>query len=571
MLGVDDLQKTLQRINGKGYKAYKDIKGVYSFPFFTLYLDYIQGDPFASPSRLRVRIPQQTAGIPHNLYKNKARRIGVEDFLTRNLFKGISKNLGDQSGSGKSGMVYVDRGGQEIMERTSMVVNEQYVEARLSVGLPARGRTILGKEAEELLCRRLPEIVKNSLLAENIDTELLKKHVAVNEDQDVLREMLKKKGLVAFVADGSLLPRKSGVSDEPMPHQKAVLFQSPPQLSVELHLPNCGRVTGMGIPTGITLVVGGGYHGKSTLLRALERGVYNHLPGDGREYAVTTKDAFKIRAEDGRRICKVDISPFISNLPMGKNTTAFSTDEASGSTSQAANIIETLEIGTSLLLLDEDTSATNFMIRDVRMQKLVAKDKEPITPFLDKVIAIYRDLGVSTVIVMGGSGDYFDAADTVLMMDEYRVYDVTVEAKKVASHLPHGRASEGGESFGSLTPRVILKKGLEPYKGKKKKISAKGLYTIQYGNKNLSLFYLEQLVDPSQTRFLGDLIDYIGRKYMDGKNDLKRAIELAYMDIEEKGMEIVSPFYGEHPGDYALPRKQEIAGAFNRLRSLQVR
>ncbi len=571
MLSMDDLQKTLQRIDGKGYKAYKDIKGVYSFPFFTMHLDYIQGDPFASPSRLRVRIPQQVAGIPHHLFKDRARRTGVEDYLTRRFAEEISKQLGGKSGSGKSGLVYIDRGGQEILERTSMVVNEKYVEARLSVGLPARGRTIMGKEAAELLCRFLPEVVRKSLLAESIDWDALKRHAAVNEDQEVLRSLLKKKGLVAFVADGALLPRKSGVSDEPMSYGEAVLFQSPPQLSTELHLPHRGKVRGMGIPTGITLIVGGGYHGKSTLLRALERGVYNHIPGDGREYTVSLKDAIKIRAEDGRRICKVNISPFINNLPMGKDTAAFTTDEASGSTSQAANIVEALEIGSSLLLLDEDTSATNFMIRDVRMQKLVAKEKEPITPFLDKVSEIYKELGVSTVIVMGGAGDYFDVADTVLMMDEYRAYDVTVEAKKVASDLPQGRVSEGGESFGPLTPRVILKKGLEPYKGKKKKIAARGLYTLQYGNKNLSLFYLEQLVDPSQTRFLGDLMDYVSRKYVDGKNSLKKAIELAYRDIEDNGLEVVSPFYGEHPGEYALPRKQEVAGAFNRLRSLVVK
>ena len=101
----------------------------------------------------------------------------------------------------------------------------------------------------------------------------------------------------------------------------------------------------MGIRKGITLIVGGGYHGKSTLLKALEAGVYNHIAGDGREFVITDDTAFKLRAEDGRSITGVDISPFIKNLPNKKDTVHFSTEDASGSTSQAANLMEALESG----------------------------------------------------------------------------------------------------------------------------------------------------------------------------------------------------------------------------------
>lgn len=571
MQDKEELQKILRRLEGRGYKAYQEIRGVYSFPFFTLFVDHVQKDPYASPSRLRVRVPQEVAKFPDHLYLNKARRVALEDFLTRVFGDCLAKITSKRGvGSGKSGLFFVDRGGQEILERTSMVINDRYVEARLSVGLPASGRTILGRLAEEMLCRQLPEAVKRALLAENVDLKALKNHVAVNEDQEVLRESLKEKGLVAFVADGAILPRESGVSDKPLRKDKAIEFHSPPQLLREIQVPHRGKVRGMGIPAGITLIVGGGYHGKSTLLRALERGVYNHIPGDGREYVVTVKDAVKVRAEDGRRICNVNISPFINNLPLGQTTSSFSTEDASGSTSQAANIMEALEIGTSLLLLDEDTSATNFMIRDMRMQKLVAKEKEPITPFLDKVEAIFNELGVSTVLVMGGSGDYFDVAHTVIMMDHYRPVDVTVEAKKIAREMPQKRVPEGGKNFGPVTPRVLKKEGLKPFKGKKKKIAARGLHTILYGAQTLSLFYMEQLVDEGQTRAIGDLIYYLAERYVNGRLNMKKAIELAFRDIEEKGLDVISPFYGEHPGDYSLPRPQEVAQALNRLRSLQV-
>ena len=199
----------------------------------------------------------------------------------------------------------------------------------------------------------------------------------------------------------------------------AIQFTSPQAFETTFNLPSGRAVTGMSIPEGITLIVGGGYHGKSTLL-GLERSVYDHIPNDGREFVITRHDAMKIRAEDGRGIQNVNISPFIDNLPGKKDTTHFSTDNASGSTSQAANVMEALG-QTSTLLIDEDTSATNFMIRDGRMQKLIAPDKEPITPFSNKVRPLLEAHQVATILIVGGSGDYFDVADQVMMMDEYHL------------------------------------------------------------------------------------------------------------------------------------------------------
>ncbi|MDP6559575.1 MAG: ABC-ATPase domain-containing protein, partial [Candidatus Binatia bacterium] len=419
-----DLRNILSRIDGRGYKAYKEIQGAYDFGQFILYTDHVQGDPFASPSKVRVRVAQDAALIPKGLFGNKIRCVVLQDWLARGIHAAIRRMVRGSRGTGGSGGISIDAGAQEVLERTAVLVTGDWVEARLEVGLPAAGRTVLGRQAVAILCDEIPEIVKSSLFWDRLPQKEGREFVECVENQEHIRRQLEPSGLVAFVADGAILPRESGASDRPHSGAQAVPFKSPDSFRVTIELPNPVRggersISGMGIPRGVTLIVGGGYHGKSTLLRALERGVYPHIPGDGREYVVTCADGVKIRAEDGRRIEQVDISPFISDLPYGRSTSAFSTEDASGSTGQAANIIEALEMGATVLLLDEDTSATNFMVRDARMQALVDKKNEPITPFLDRVRELYEKIGVSTVLIMGGCGDYFDVADAVIMMREY--------------------------------------------------------------------------------------------------------------------------------------------------------
>ncbi|MDO9574695.1 MAG: ABC-ATPase domain-containing protein [Candidatus Contubernalis sp.] len=566
MKSKDYLGSTLKRIEGKSYKAYKDIQGSYDFKEFQLYIDYVQGDPFAAPSRMRVRVPQKRTQFPGSLFSSRVRRIALEDYLTREFGEAISRVAKRSRGSGKSGLIYIDTCGQEILERTSIVVTMEYVEARISMGLPAQGRRVLARDAADMIFKEIPLMVKESLLYENLDSKKISIHIERNEDQDFLRQELKKRELVCFVGNGSILPRKSGVIDLPMDQENAKAFISPGELEVEVDLPNSGRVKGMGIPSGITLIVGGGYHGKSTLLRAVERGVYNHIPGDGRERVVTLEDAVKIRAEDGRRVEKVNISPFINNLPFLKDTVSFSTEEASGSTSQAANIMESLEMGARLFLLDEDTSATNFMIRDVRMQSLVARDKEPITPFIDKVKFLKKDLNVSTIMVLGGSGDYFDVADRVIMMDQYQALEVTSRAREITRQYRTERQEEGGGEFGQIIHRVPLRKGLDPTRKGKAKISVRSLYSLQFGRQEIDLSLVEQLVEVSQTRAIGDIMFFCGH-LIDGKKTLREVIEITLEQIEIQGLDLLSPYRGQHPGEYALPRKYEIAAAFNRLRT----
>jgi predicted ABC-class ATPase len=561
----EDLKRILHKIDGRGYKAYKDIQGTYDFGNHTLLVDYVQGDPFASPSRVRVHIPQIVAGFPENAFHSKSREIALRDFLTRQFSEAAKRICKGKRGTGKSGIIAIDRPGQEILERTSVFVTKDSVEARFVMGLPAFGRRIAARHATAMFCEELFGIVQ-SLYFENCEKEALYNHIETAEDQDFLRDQLPSLKLAAFVADGSILPRVSGINPRPLTKGRVVPFRSPESLRVEVSLPNRGAITGMGIPEGVTLIVGGGYHGKSTLLNALELGVYNHIPGDGRELVVSNPQTVKIRAEDGRRIEKVDISPFIANLPFGQNTTSFSTEDASGSTSQAANIVEALEVGAEVLVIDEDTSATNFMIRDHRMQELVSKDKEPITPFIDKVRQLHTDYGVSTILVIGGSGDYFDVADTVICMVEYVPHDMTETARAIAEKYEAERNPEGGEHFGQITERIPLIHSFDASKGRRKvKISSRGLHFIMFGRHKIDLGHIEQLVDASQTRAIGNAIHY-AKKYMDGKRTLRDILECVLKDVNENP-DSTNP----HPiGDYAAFRGLELAAAINRLRVLEV-
>lgn len=568
----EELRRTLRRIDGRGYKAYKDLGGSYDCGRFILSVDHVQGDPFAAPSRLNVQISFLEAKFPKELYSSKIRKIAFGDFLTRAFRDAIRQHAKLHRGTGHSGEFRIDCGGQEVLERNSIVLGEDWIEARFTVGLPAAGRRVLARQAEEMLFDELPRIVAESLRYENCNVARIREQVETVEDQEYLRGLLQESNLVSFIGNGSVLPRRSGVDDRPLQEADGAVvipFQSPPALEVELECPNQGRIRGMGVPKGVTLIVGGGYHGKSTLLRAIERGVYNHLAGDGRELTVTVPSAVKIRAEDGRFVQKVDISPFIGDLPYGRETASFSTENASGSTSQAANIIEALEVGAKLLVIDEDTSATNFIIRDARMQALVEKSKEPITPFLDKVRQLLEEHGTSTVMVMGGAGDYFDVADHVVMMEQYRPDSVTERARQIVLEFPTKRRSEGTDRFGGLKRRFPLSTSFNPSRGKRDiRIDVKGLRTILFGTTAIDLSALEQLVDTSQTRAIAQAMLGFARKYALEGLSLCEGLKRLDREIEGKGLDTLSTC---KVGNLARARVQEIAFAINRLRTLRVK
>jgi predicted ABC-class ATPase len=556
------LQATLDRIDRRGYGAYKDLQGTYDLGSFSLNIDRVQRDPFAPPSLMRVRTKENR--FDPDLFENPARRVAFEDFLTRSVEDAIRKVVRGDRGSGGSGRVEVQRPSQVVLPRTSMVVAPEHVEARLAVGLPARGRTVDARAARTVLLEELPEVVRRALAPGGVDAESARLHVETVEDAEHLRRLLPDLGLVAFVADGSVLPRESGASDRPL-GEGAVPFEGPEELRVSVELPNRGVVSGMGVPEGVTLVAGGGFHGKSTLLSALSWGVYDHVPGDGREYVVTRPDAVKIRAEDGRSVAGVDISAMIGELPGGRSTQNFSTPNASGSTSQAANIAEALEIGTSVLLVDEDTSATNFMIRDERMRELV--QKEPISPFIDLVRPLHRTLGVSTVVVVGGVGDYLDVADRVILMEDYEPADATPRAREVTSKFPP-RAPLGDGEISPPRGRRVRASSIDLRRGRRETARGRGLHTIDLGRERVDLSYLEQLVEVGQTETIARLIGALAAA---GKSrGVKEVVEEALASISESGLDSLGNFKG-HPGELSLPRAQEVAAAINRIRSLEVR
>lgn len=558
---LSDLFSRTKSLDGAGYGAYKKLKGAYSEPGLTVSIDRVQADPYASPSKVRLILPMQAAGIPQYLVDDATGRVAVSDFLARRI----------QADPNRPRNVHIGDIGQQVLERTHVLVTPDRVEARLLVGLPAKGRRILGRQAAHLLADDLPHIADDCLRHDRFepaDVQALEDHVALLRDQEALRAQLTPRKLVAFVGNGAILPRAAGDSDRPLAANQATAFESPESLSQTFELPSGSTVTGMGIPEGLTVIVGGGYHGKSTLLRALERGVYPHVAGDGREWVISRADVASVRAEDGRPITGDDISPFITNLPTGADTRHFTTTNASGSTSQAANVVEAHAAGASTLLIDEDTSATNFMIRDRLMQRLVPNDKEPITPFVQRVRSLYDATSVSTVLIAGGSGAYLRLADTVIAMDAYRPSEVTARAHDIAREGEATVNTEGMEEVGEfrhITAERVLARGTL---SSRKPPKPRGLSTISVDRSDIDLSAVGQLVAPSQTAAIAAALEWLS-KNADGQTPLVDLVARLEQQITEKGLAVLAPGR-DHPGHLSRPRGAEILAAANRYRELKL-
>ena len=593
-----DLAELLRRIDHKPYGAYKDLYGsIYKFsqPMpFSVEVVYVQGDPYAAPSRLRVLLPLSSVGYPVELYANDIRKVGLCDYLTRSFCRtarreGADIKEGGQGwGGAKGGQLKMDEPGQHILPRTStqLFPEKGYVEVRFNLGLPARGRSIEGGWCYQIIFEILPVLIKSALFYESLNKAELRNHVLIAEDQEALRSMLDAKGLVGFVRNGAILPRRSGASDLPQQaSQNPSKFESPPSMQVEFTLPNSGPISGMGIRKGVTLIVGGGFHGKSTLLSALEVGIYNHIPGDGREFVCCDRTAVKICAEDGRSVVDLDISPFINNLPRGRPTTSFSTTCASGSTSQSANILEQLELGCSCLMLDEDTCATNFMYRDHLMGQLVSGNKEPITPFLERVKELYAKWGVSTVMVVGGCGAYFSVADNVIMMDSFEAKDATAEAKAIVAEdtsISSSSAAVLDNPAGYFSATFASTRGVQPSSLRLRdgdQMKVKDLGKIQIGresqdangdNNYLDLTGLQQLTETGQTKLIGEALQTISTLPEKDEN-LDQLLTSLYVDASSNGLDIFVSGRHRSMGDLSFVRKFELAAAINRWRSLRVR
>ncbi|MEZ8201767.1 P-loop domain-containing protein [Vibrio splendidus] len=546
---MDQLTAKLKKLEKQNFRAYQQIKGQYDFADFELHIDHVQGDPYASSSRFRATRAWSLTGLGWLKEKSYEYQVAARDFIARSFSEFAKQET----------TVSIALTGQTVLDNTSVVFTEHGIEIRFRINLPADGRSILAKKAINIITFYLPKFIRRATLERELNIEAMIKHCEAVEDQDALRAQLEENNLAAFVANGSVLPRIAGNCDLPM--KGAVPFAAPESLSVTLSTPNQGDVTGLGIPKGITLIVGGGFHGKSTLLNAVERSIYNHIPGDGREGIVTATDTMKIRAEDGRCVHNLNLSNYINHLPMQKDTSDFSTQDASGSTSQAAWLQESIEAGVQTLLIDEDTSATNFMIRDERMQALVSKGAEPITPLVDRIGQLREEMDISTIVVMGGSGDYLDVADTVIQMHDYQAVDVTVKAQEVIAQHPTQRTNECETALETFVPRSLNRAALmNILTDGKFRVNAKGKESLRFGKEFADLSALEQLESTSEVNAIGWAWFQFAQTPGWSNNPAKE-----FSAILSDEWHVNMPNYG----DLAKPRVLDVMAALNRMRKSQ--
>ncbi|CDR96743.1 Predicted ATPase of the ABC class, putative [Babesia bigemina] len=585
---TSNLINYLKGKDGGPYGSYKNLQGQWSVMenTVTVIFDRIQSDPFAPPSNIRIRLPSAVHRFPSDVISPRLRNVAACDAIARRVCVELKRLDEAENGRFRRTGFEMTKPRQYVLPRKSVVLTDEHLEIRMYVHMPGNGRRVNGYQAAHMFADVLPALVRDALHFGAYDSKRFYDHIKSVEDQEYLRAQLSELGLVAFVADGSILPRESGISDKPMTADAVLPFKSPDSLQVAVTLPNRGRVVGMGLKRGVTLVVGGGYHGKTTLLEALQVGCYNKVPGDGREFVVTSPNAVKVRAEDGRSVSGVDISTFIGTLPNGKDCRVFSTPDASGSTSQAAAIMESVEMGADLLLLDEDISAANFMYRDNLMDALVCKGSEPITTFLLLVQAFYKKLGVSTIMVSGSCGLFMDQADTVIQMNQYTCQDQTQAARDVASRYkvdlrePIAAAVSGNDIFetSQLNGRVVSP---HTFKREQQKVRQHGMGSIQYGTENIDLGLLEQLVEPGQTSTITNIIIHLENMFRENRSavhnkTLRELLELLYSKwstskaVGYNGLDDVNGFRPFPAGDCSMPRIFEVAAALNRMRSLSI-
>lgn len=406
------LYQKIRSLDGKPYGTYKNLATrEWDFGDFVLEFIHVQGDPYAPASRVLLRAKLATLGYAPEWGSDFEHRLALSDFLYRRLGRMVQERY-----PGKDAAVVFDTAGPEMLVRNSLWIDNGEIRACLQVRLPGEGRKIQAEPAAEILTMVIPDLVAAGLYYTQGDEPAMQRHYRVLAERREILAQLDGRGLCAFVPDGAVLPRASGLSELPL--EGAVPFAAPAELAVTLNA--CGReIRGMGIPKGITVITGGAFHGKSTLLQAFVRAVYPHVPGDGREGIVVDDTALRVGVEDGRSVRGTDLSMFVRDLPGGISTKDFSTLSASGSTSEAANLLEAMEAGARTFLIDEDSSAVNFLIRDVRVRKLLGDEREPLIPLTDRIRSL-ASAGMNFILVAGACGDYLDLADNIIVMANYK-------------------------------------------------------------------------------------------------------------------------------------------------------
>jgi predicted ABC-class ATPase len=560
-LASRELSMKIKRLHGRPYGTYKSLRGRWRGGDVEYDLYHVQGDPFAPPSRLRAMLPLAAAGIPATWGEDPQKAIALCDFLHRSLIPQVAEQS-RPSGTGRSGQILIAPLGPQILERSAVSLRDGVLEVRLSLGLPADQRQIDAEPCAEMLLQRIPEILLAGLWWRNLDRDALDAHVQCHLRQQQLRAQLRERGLVAFVPNGAVLPRAGSGSNAPL--EGAVSFVSPPELLVRLQTEDM-EFAGMGIPEGVTVIVGGGYHGKSTLLHALEQGIYNHIPDDGREYVVTREDALRCRTEEGRYVGGADLRWFVHDLPGKADPADFRTTAASGSTSQAASLVEGLEAGSRLFLIDEDASAVNFLVRDERMQRLLPDRREPLVPLVDRLPQL-RAAGVSALLVIGASGEFLDHADNVISLEDYRPHLRTAEAKAICLELPSRRLDSAVPPAPPLRARQPAWEDLRHRAGKEimgnAKVRMRDGRRLALDELAFDLSALDQLVSTGQGQAVGLALQAMFRQYDKTPATVGQMLDWIEGEMDRRGLDAVA-----HHREVELerPRRLEIACALFRV------
>jgi predicted ABC-class ATPase len=577
---VNKLYTLLESISDQPFQAIQQLYGTYNFPRFELGFIKMQGSPGANPASIAsVKIPLHDSKIPEESLQTAESRLAIADFLIRRFRQGISRFALQNRGTEGSGSFDTIALSQKMLSRDSVLFDGDTVCLRFMISLPAKrqGGVFDAEQAWIMLHQELAAIVDDCFFYQHYDQQtrlLLEQFVDVQKTRAKITQFMQQHGLIAFIADHARLPRHSGVDDRPAVSESVKTFESPASLQITIPLSDGRSITGMGIKEGITCITGGGYHGKSTLMQAILSGVYAHIPGDGREYVVTREDAFFIRAEEGRSIRDVDISPFIGDLPNGLKTARFSSDNASGSTSQAANIVEAIESGSRLLLFDEDTCATNFLVRDELIRKILDAAQEPIKPLYSTMRSLWKTHHVSMIFVVGGLGYFLQKADTCLLMDNYRCNDITAKARDRL-----GAIAEGGETIpGFAGSRRLAADNFDPaYTNQRlnKTISKRikdlrnAPRQLEYGMDLINLDAVAQIAEAPQILTIGYCLLALRTKIQsnDKLETVRFWIDWLESEIGKRGLAVLEPDY---PGTLSMPRKYELAAAINRVRSLRI-
>ena len=564
MKNKDELYSKIDQINQQDAKQLQQLIGDYDFSRYVLKISRIDEPAETQHSLLVVSVPHFIAGFPLKLIETPVGRTALEDLLTRKVAEEIDKiSAYDEDGISRR-RLHITRPGQKILPRSSLVVTEEYVEARIYVRLPLRDGRILGGDMKTLFFEILPRVVNAALIFCNLDEDEITAAVNLMNDADHVRHLLATRGWVSFVADHARLSRV-GDSDQP-DLERAIPLVVDEALARNVDVPHAGALRGFGVPAGLTLILGDAYSGRAELMHAIGDGIYNHVAGDGREMVITVPDAVYVKAEPGRSVQRVDISAFVR--PTGANPAAFTNIHADACAAQAASTIEALEVGARALLFEESDSAVEFLTRDARLGDLMPEADRTITPLSVLARRIVDQLGVSLVIAGSSTiTDFIPVADTILRIANYKVSDVTQQAKALVA--PPATAPAGADVSALIAKkRSVVPSSIDPSAGRSElRIETEGMYQLHFGRNTIDLHGVVQLADEDQTRTIGRILYYAKTHYMDETHPISELLDSVDQDLSTEGLETLTRVL---QGDLARPRRFEIAAALNRLPSLRI-